>query len=118
VSIQECAPECAPPTSVPALGFDQDAELFKALADRHRLTILATLARAGRRVCVCDLNASLPLNQPAVSHHLKVLKDVGLVTAERHGTWVHYALAPDARERLTAALHAVLPESALGAALG
>jgi ArsR family transcriptional regulator len=114
VSIQECAPA----TAVPDLGFERDAELFRALADRHRLTILATLARAGRRVCVCDLNASLPLNQPAVSHHLKVLKDAGLVTAQRHGTWVHYALAPDARERVIAALHATLPEPALGAALG
>jgi ArsR family transcriptional regulator len=107
--------ECGPTTEVPALAFDRDAELFKALGDRHRLTILATLARAGRRVCVCDLNAGLPLNQPAVSHHLKVLKDAGLVTAERHGTWVHYALAPDARERLKAALLSVLPERGLSA---
>lgn len=84
--------------------------LFKALADPHRLTMLATLARAGDEVCVCDFTDALPLEQPTVSHHLKILRDAGLVTGERRGTWVYYRLAADARERIDAALRSVIPE--------
>jgi ArsR family transcriptional regulator len=106
MSIQERTPVAGPE----APPFELEAELFKALGDPHRLTILAMLARAQTQVCVCHLTAALPLNQPAVSHHLKVLKDAGLVTAERRGTWVHYALAPGTAERLAGALRAVLVE--------
>jgi ArsR family transcriptional regulator len=112
MSMQECVPATAPLAPV----YESEGELFKALADPHRLTILAMLARAGRQVCVCEFTAGLPLNQPAVSHHLKVLKDAGLVTSERRGTWVYYAPAADARERLSAALRSVFAEQALGAA--
>jgi ArsR family transcriptional regulator len=58
----------------------------------------------------CDFTAGLPLNQPTVSHHLKILRDAGLVTCERRGTWVYYRLAPDARQRLHDALKLVIPE--------
>ena len=85
------------------------AALFKALADPHRLTMLATLARAEDEVCVCDFTSGLPLNQPTVSHHLKILRDAGLVSGDRRGTWVYYRIAPGARERLQAALDGVLP---------
>ena len=108
--------ECLPAEVPPAQGYESEGELFKALADPHRLTILAMLARAERQVCVCEFTAGLPLNQPAVSHHLKVLKDAGLVTAERRGTWVHYALAADARERLSGALQSVFAERVPSAA--
>lgn len=75
--------------------------------------MLATLARAGDEVCVCDFTSALPLNQPTVSHHLKTLRDAGLVTSERRGTWVYYRLAEDARARLAASLGSLLPEAAL-----
>lgn len=104
---------CCPPATVDTVERTVDAALFKALGDPHRLTILATLARAGDVVCVCDFTSALPLNQPTVSHHLKTLRDCGLVTGERRGTWVYYRLTPGARERIDAALHAVLPETAL-----
>ncbi len=87
------------------------ALLFRALADPHRLTILATLAQSEHEVCVCEFTAGLPLNQPAVSHHLKVLRDAGLVRAERRGTWVYYTLAGDARSRLASALSLVLDDT-------
>ncbi|HEV8019948.1 MAG TPA: metalloregulator ArsR/SmtB family transcription factor [Candidatus Lustribacter sp.] len=86
---------------------------MKALGDPHRLTILATLARASDEVCVCDFTSGLPLNQPTVSHHLKTLRDAGLVTSERRGTWVYYRLAADARRRLEDALDSILPQGAL-----
>ena len=87
---------CCPPDTVDRADRSDDAALFKALADPHRLTILATLARADDEVCVCDFTSALPLNQPTVSHHLKLLRDAGLVTGDRRGTWVYYRLAPDA----------------------
>lgn len=90
-----------------------DAALFRALGDRHRLTILATLARAEDEVCVCDFTSALPLNQPTVSHHLKILREAGLVTGERRGTWVYYRPAADMRQRIDAALNSVIPVRAL-----
>ncbi len=99
---------CCPPASVDAVDRAGEAALFKALGDPHRLTILATLARAEDEVCVCDFTSGLPLNQPTVSHHLKILRDAGLVAGERRGTWVYYRLAPGARERLQAALESVV----------
>jgi ArsR family transcriptional regulator len=91
----------------------QQAGLFKALGDPHRLTILATLARADDEVCVCDFTSALPLNQPTVSHHLKILRDADLVTCERRGTWVYYRLAGDARARIGSAVGSLLPEKVL-----
>jgi ArsR family transcriptional regulator len=64
--------------------------------------MLATLARADDEVCVCDFTSALPLNQPTVSHHLKILRDADLVSRERRGTWVYYRLAPTRSERLDA----------------
>jgi DNA-binding transcriptional ArsR family regulator len=93
--------------------FSEQAALLKALADPHRLAILATLARAENEVCVCDFTSGLPLNQPAVSHHLKILRDTALVTCERRGTWVYYRLAEDARQRLAASLDRVLPQKVM-----
>jgi ArsR family transcriptional regulator len=105
MSMQRCSPE------VPVVNRDLSVEtvLFKALADPARLSILATLARAEAEVCVCDFTSGLDLNQSTVSHHLKLLKDAGLVTSVRRGTWGYYSLAPDARERLAAALDSVVP---------
>jgi ArsR family transcriptional regulator, arsenate/arsenite/antimonite-responsive transcriptional repressor len=104
---------CFPPADVDATDRAEDAALFKALGDPHRLTMLATLARADDEVCVCDFTSALPLNQPTVSHHLKILRDARLVTCERRGTWVYYRLAGDARARLEAVLGSLLPEKAL-----
>jgi ArsR family transcriptional regulator len=102
---------CGLPATVDPVERSAGAALFKALGDPHRLTILATLARAEDEVCVCDFTSGLPLNQPTVSHHLKILRDCGLVTGERRGTWVYYRLAAGARERIAGVLHAILPHS-------
>lgn len=104
---------CCPPANVDDTDRTPDAALFKALGDAYRLTIIATLARADDEVCVCDFTSALPLNQPTVSHHLKILRDAALVTCERRGTWVYYRLAPDAQARIDAARHSLIPEKAL-----
>jgi len=109
MSMQRCCPE----TAVYERDLTDEATLFKALADPVRVSILATLARAEHEVCVCDFTSGVELNQSTVSHHLKILKDVGLVTSVRRGTWGYYSLAPDARDRLDAALASVLPAKVL-----
>jgi ArsR family transcriptional regulator len=109
MSIQQCRPSA----TLDGADRGEHARLFKALGDPHRLTILATLARAEDEVCVCDFTSALPLNQPAVSHHLKNLRDAKLVTCERRGTWVYYRLAADARARIQTAVGSLLPEKVL-----
>src|SRR5580658_8415384 len=95
---------CCPPARIAAGRFEDEAALLKALADPYRLRILASLAGSDGEVCVCDFTDALPLNQPTVSHHLRILREAGLVTCERRGTWVYYRLAPGASKRLTVAV--------------
>jgi ArsR family transcriptional regulator, arsenate/arsenite/antimonite-responsive transcriptional repressor len=92
--------------------FGPAAALLGAAADPYRLTILATLAASEDPVCVCDFTGALPLNQPTVSHHLRILREAGLVTGERRGTWVYYRLAPRAGKRLAGALASVFKQKA------
>lgn len=110
--MQECETRSAV-GAVDAVDRTESAALFKALADPHRLTILATLAGAAGEVCVCEFTSALPLNQPTVSHHLKVLRDADLVTSQRRGTWVYYRLAPDAAARIAGSVAALIPAVAL-----
>jgi len=104
---------CCLPARVDRTDRSSDAALFKALGDPHRLAMVATMARAEDEVCVCDFTGALPLEQPTVSHHLRLLREAGLVTCERRGTWVYYRLAADARARIDAALSSLIPEKAL-----
>jgi ArsR family transcriptional regulator len=78
------------------------AELLGVAADPVRWRLLAVLAGGPR--CVCELRPAAGVSAPALSHHLKVLRRAGLVTAARRGRWIDYALAPDAAQRLRAAL--------------
>jgi ArsR family transcriptional regulator len=109
MSIQRCCPE----TVLYAGDLTHQAAMFKALGDPARVAILATLGRAENEVCVCDFTSGLGLNQSTVSHHLKLLKDAGLVTSVRRGTWGYYSLTPDARARVEDALALVLPTKVL-----
>ena len=98
---------CCPLARVTTRNFEREAVLLKALADVYRLRIVATLARASDPVCVCDFTEALPLNQPTVSHHLRILRDAEVVKCERRGTWVYYQLAPDALRRVETAIGAI-----------
>jgi len=84
--------DCARAPATTTTNIRAHAPLLRALADEARLEILARLAAADGPVCVCDLTPGLGLAQPTVSHHLKVLRDAGVVRSERRGTWIHYAL--------------------------
>jgi len=78
---------------------DPDVRLLHALADPTRLAIVRQLAADGQ-VCACDFTSCCDVSQPTVSHHLKVLREAGVVRSERRGTWVDYRLAPDVATRL------------------
>jgi ArsR family transcriptional regulator len=81
------------------------ARMFKALGDPVRLRLLSRVAsHAGGEACVCDLSAGLDLSQPTISHHLKVLREAGLLECERRGTWVYYWVVPSALAQLSAVL--------------
>ncbi|WP_308044539.1 metalloregulator ArsR/SmtB family transcription factor [Nocardioides lacusdianchii] len=69
------------------------APLLKALADPVRLRLVSIVAASeGGEACVCDLNDAFDLSQPTISHHLKVLHDVGLLDRSKRGVWVYYAV--------------------------
>lgn len=81
------------------------AKVFKALGDPIRLRLLSMIAsRAGGEVCVCDLTPAFEVSQPTISHHLKQLKQAGLIGSERRGTWVYYRLLPQMTDLLSAIL--------------
>jgi ArsR family transcriptional regulator len=72
------------------------APLFKALGDPVRLRLMSLIAASGGEACVCDLTAAFALTGPTISHHLRVLREAGLVDCERRGTWVYYWARPEA----------------------
>jgi Predicted transcriptional regulators len=81
------------------------ARMFKALGDPVRLRLLSRVAsHAGGEACVCDLSTAFDLTQPTISHHLKVLRETGLLECERRGTWVYYWVVPSALAQLSAVL--------------
>ena len=100
---------------------DPDVRLLAALADPARLAIVRQLASDGS-VCACDFSACTGLSQPTVSHHLRVLREAGLVHGERQGTWIYYYLDRAVAGRLAAiageldATGPARPASALGGA--
>lgn len=83
------------------------ARMFKALGDPVRLRLLSLVAsHAGGEACVCDISPAFDLSQPTISHHLKVLREAGLLDCERRGTWVYYSVIPAALQQLSAVLNA------------
>jgi len=91
---------CCPPLSARPLTMEQAeqvAPLLKALADPVRLRLLSLVAsHAGGEACVCDLQDAFDLSQPTISHHLKVLHEVGLLDRDKRGVWVYYRVAEGA----------------------
>jgi ArsR family transcriptional regulator len=80
------------------------APMFKALGDPVRLRLLSLIASTGGESCVCDLTGEFDLSQPTISHHLKVLREAGLVDCQRRGTWVYYWMRPEAMRQLAGLL--------------
>jgi ArsR family transcriptional regulator len=87
---------------------DPDIKLLTALADPTRLSIVRQLA-ACDGVCACDFTDSRDVSQPTVSHHLRVLREAGVVTAERRGSNLWYRLSPEAIGQLGALARSLVP---------
>ena len=101
-------------------GPEELADAFKALSDAHRLRALRFIAGGAPpgandrdAVCACHVQEHLDLSQPATSYHLKVLRQAGLVEAEKRGRWVHYRLAADGPEALRAFLEEIEDEGSV-----
>lgn len=104
-------PGCDPaPLVREPLSADAAVELaaqLKALSDPVRLRLLSVVAsHMGGEACVCDLSVGIEVGQPTVSHHLKVLRQAGLLASERRGSWVYYRVIPQALQRLSDVLGA------------
>jgi ArsR family transcriptional regulator len=98
-----CAPLACEPLS--DAGAEDLAALFKAVADPVRLRLLSLIAcHEGGESCVCDLTDAFDVTGPAVSYHLRVLREAGLISSERRGTWVYYRVNPQVMARMSAVL--------------
>jgi ArsR family transcriptional regulator len=104
MNLNVLAPECCPPV-VDTAPLADDAQrriiaVFRALGDTTRLEIFRLIARQNEPLCVCDVVGEFDLTQPTISHHLKVLREAGLVAVSRRGTWAYYAADPRGLELL------------------
>lgn len=98
-----CDAGCAPGEGLSGERADQVSALLKALADPVRLRLYTRIATAPDQTCVCDLG-DFGVSQPTVSHHLRKLREAGLIESERRGTWVYYRAVPAALEPVGALL--------------
>ena len=99
---------CTPLTREPLAADQADvlSRRFKALGDPVRLRLLSLIAsREGGEACVCELTGAFPLSGPTISHHLRVLREAGLIEGKRRGTWIYYRVLPEALRTLSQALH-------------
>src|SRR5579871_1757439 len=96
---------CCEPVVYPDVERDRAvrmAQVAKALGDPVRLQLVDVLRKHAGKVCVCELVPLFDLSQPTVSHHLKVLREAGIVASERQGLWAYYYVIPDALKELSA----------------
>ena len=96
---------CCEPVVYPDVEREQAArmaEVAKALGDPVRLQLVDVLRKHAGKVCVCELVPLFDLSQPTISHHLKVLRDAGLVESERRGLWAYYYVMPGVLDELAA----------------
>jgi ArsR family transcriptional regulator, arsenate/arsenite/antimonite-responsive transcriptional repressor len=97
-----------PPAEVAEL-----AQAFKAMGDPVRLQLLSMIAsNAGGEVCVCELTPAFDLTGPTISHHLRVLREAGLIDHQRRGTWVYYWVKPEKLATLSRLLDVPVPAGA------
>lgn len=98
---------CSPLTggALDSAAAERLASVFKALGDPARVKLVSLIAASeGGEACICDLTGPLGLSQPTVSHHMRMLVDVGLVSREQRGKWAYYRVVSEALDRIAAAV--------------
>ncbi len=106
-----CCAEPTAPAELPGATRERWVAVFKAMADPTRLEVLRLIAAQAEPVCVCDVVEQVDVSQPTISHHLKVLREAGLVTVSRRGVWAYYAVDPGGVAVLDEAFGALAPAS-------
>jgi ArsR family transcriptional regulator, arsenate/arsenite/antimonite-responsive transcriptional repressor len=105
---------CCTTPNPPAAMSDTERErltaAFKALADPTRLDVFRLIAAQQEPICACDVVDRFDVSQPTISHHVKVLRDAGLIVASRRGVWAYYAVDPRARELFAEKLDRLVPD--------
>jgi ArsR family transcriptional regulator, arsenate/arsenite/antimonite-responsive transcriptional repressor len=112
----ECTPTVLLPDPIPSARRDHLVSLFRALGDPTRLDVYRLIAAQPDPLCVCDIVARFEVSQPTISHHLKILREAGLVTVSRRGVWAYYAADPNGLEVVKAALSTLAPECRIATA--
>ena len=97
------------PFPLPATERNRLVAAFKALADPTRLDVFRLIAAQDDPICACDVVDRFDVSQPTVSHHLKVLREAGLITVSRRGVWAYYAADPRGLALLRGALDSFVP---------
>src|SRR3990172_10607687 len=109
--VRRLGSRCCPPLAQRAFSAERAeaaSARFETLAHPVRLALLGMLCRRGGEVCVCDLEAAVPVKQPTVSHHLRLLREAGLVESEKVGQWVYYRIRRDAARAFRGRVEQVL----------
>ena len=99
-------PEDCPPRTTKRRSLDGVLPVLKALGDENRLAIVELLLGTDGELCACDIEDAFDLAQATISHHMRILRDAGLVDAEKRGLWVYYAPTTAARRAIDALLAA------------
>jgi ArsR family transcriptional regulator, arsenate/arsenite/antimonite-responsive transcriptional repressor len=106
----DCTPTILLPDPIGTTQRDRLVGVFRALGDPTRLEVYRLIAAQPDPLCVCDIVARFEVSQPTISHHLKILREAGLVTVSRRGVWAYYAADPRGLEIVRSTLSSLLPE--------
>jgi ArsR family transcriptional regulator len=104
----DCCDLVTEPATLAPDDFERLLAAFKALADGTRLQIFRLIAAQPEAICACDVVDRFDVSQPTIAHHLKVLRQAGLITVSRRGIWAYYAVAPHADDLLESATDRIL----------
>lgn len=88
---------------------DRCVAVFRALGDPTRLEVFRAIAGNGGAICVCEITERFDVSQPTISHHLRVLREAGLVSCEKRGVWAYYEVDPAGAGAVLAAFSSAFP---------
>jgi len=108
IQSQSCCSTATPPNEIAPASRDRLLAVFKALGDGTRLDVFRLIAAQDGEICACDIVDRFDVSQPTIAHHLKVLRNAGLITVTRRGVWAYYAVDPDGAEALETVSRALL----------